>query len=94
MKMIDINKTAKLACLRLTEEETVRFENELEKIIAFAAKLGELEPEKEEADMHLVNVFREDSVEGVLSRDELLKNSPDSLDGYFKVKRTVGGEEL
>ena len=35
------------------------------------------------------NVFREDRVEKALPRDQLLRNAPESYDGYFQAPRTL-----
>ncbi len=84
-----------LARLALSEDEREAMREDLEKILAYFEKLGELElggleelarPVETEATM------REDVPAPGLSQEEALQNAPEREDGYFKVPRMIEGE--
>jgi aspartyl-tRNA(Asn)/glutamyl-tRNA(Gln) amidotransferase subunit C len=84
----DVEHVAKLAYLELGEEEKERFAGQLNAILAYAAKLSELDTEGVEPTTHvlrLVNVMREDEIRPSLPREVALKNAPDEEDGQFRV---------
>ncbi|MEI7904808.1 MAG: Asp-tRNA(Asn)/Glu-tRNA(Gln) amidotransferase subunit GatC, partial [Candidatus Firestonebacteria bacterium] len=74
----DVEHAAKLAQLKLTEEEKEMFTRQLGDILAFVEKLGELNTEKVEPTfsvLPLSNVTREDEAKASLSNDEALSNA-------------------
>ena len=84
-----------LARLALSEDEREAMREDLEKILAYFEKLGELElggleelarPVETEARM------RQDVPAPGLSQEEALQNAPEREDGYFKVPRMIEGE--
>ncbi|MBO8164765.1 MAG: Asp-tRNA(Asn)/Glu-tRNA(Gln) amidotransferase subunit GatC [Brevibacillus sp.] len=84
----EVEHVANLARLTLTEEEVQRYTNDLNAILAFAAKLNELDtsdvpPTSHATDVH--NVMRDDENRPSLPLDAVLKNAPDHEDGQFKV---------
>ena len=39
--------------------------------------------------LNVKNVFREDNMEKIISRNELLANAPEQYNGYFQVPKTL-----
>ena len=79
---------AKLARLKLTDEEVERMAGELSVILDSIEKIGELDLEGVEPTSHVVNlenVLREDVPRPSLSREKALENAPDSSDEGFRV---------
>jgi aspartyl-tRNA(Asn)/glutamyl-tRNA(Gln) amidotransferase subunit C len=83
-----VRHVAHLARLEITDEEAVRMQKELDKMISFAEQLNELNTENIEPTSHVLdikNVFREDIAKKGLPQEEVLKNAPDHQDGQIKV---------
>ncbi len=88
----EIEYLARLARIKLNEEEKERFEKELTKIIEYVSQLKEVDTENVEPSYHVLpvtNVFREDKVEKSLDVEEVLKNAPDRVKNFFKVPRII-----
>jgi aspartyl-tRNA(Asn)/glutamyl-tRNA(Gln) amidotransferase subunit C len=88
----DVEYVAALAQLELTDEEKTRLTRELSDIIDHVEQLNSLDTKGVEPMMHtldIVNVLREDAVEPSLSRDEALKNAPDTDGEYFLVPKIL-----
>jgi len=89
---IDVGYVAHLARLRLTDEETATFQRQLEDIVGYVRKIGELDLEGIEptSHAHLVqNVFRSDETRSGLDRETVLENSPLNEQGQFIVPKIV-----
>lgn len=89
----DVAKVARLARLRLSEEELDLFTGQLSQVLAHAADMGTLDLEGVAPTAHpfgLVNVVRPDDVEASLDRAEVLAAAPDAEEGRFAVPRIVG----
>lgn len=86
----DVEHVAWLARLELTEEEVAAFADDMEEILEHFDRLDELDGEPGVPD-RFVNVFRDDEVEECLSREEALRNAPETEDGFF-VGPEAGGE--
>ena len=79
---------AKLARLRLSDEEVDRMAGELSKILEHVEKMDELDLDGVEPTTHVVkleNVLREDVPRPCLPRDKALAGAPDVADGGFRV---------
>ena len=79
---------ARLARLRLTDEELERMPGELSKILEHVEKMDELDLEGIDPTTHVVdltNVLREDVPRPGLSRERALEQAPDAADGGFRV---------
>jgi aspartyl-tRNA(Asn)/glutamyl-tRNA(Gln) amidotransferase subunit C len=79
---------AKLARLRLDDEEVERMSGELSKILEHVERISELELEGVEPTSHVValeNVLRPDEPRPSRPRDEVLALAPDPADGAFRV---------
>lgn len=87
-----INKIAKLARIRLSDEEANEFLKDMNSILNWVDQLNEVNTDTTEP---LTNISssvlpkRDDRAEDVNSSDEILKNSPDKLQGYFVVPKVV-----
>ena len=92
----EVRHVAKLARLALSEEELRRLTPQLESILGYIAKIGELDVSNVEPMAHatpLNNVFREDVAGGELPLESVLMNAPESDGPFFKVPKVIGGDE-
>ena len=87
-----INKIAKLARISLSEEEANDLLKDMNSILDWVEQLNEVDTESVEP---LANISssnlpqRKDEAKDINSSDEILKNSPDKLEGYFAVPKVV-----
>ena len=81
-----------LSCLTLPEDEKQRIAGDLQKIIGYMNRLGELDtggvPERSHPFDH-VNAFRDDEAGPSFAREQILQNAPDKRDGMFAAPRAV-----
>ncbi len=92
----DVRHVAKLARLSLGEPHLVKLTGQLESIMGYIAKIGEVDMGSVEPMAHampLHNVLREDVVEPGLPLEKVLANAPDTDSPFFKVPKVIGGEE-
>ncbi len=90
-----VRHVARLARLRLSDEELARFTGQLAAVLDYAAELAELDVEGLEPMAHplpLRNVLRSDEPRPPLRRDEVLEQAPAVEDGCFCVPRILSGE--
>ena len=79
---------ARLARLRLSEEETARMAGELSTILEHIEKIAELDLEDVEPTSHVVqleNVLRPDKPRPSWPRERILEGAPDVAEGGFRV---------
>lgn len=91
-RTIDVAYVAELARLALSEDEKQTFQQQLETIVRYVEKIGELDLSGIEPTLHgqdLVNVFREDEVVPSLDREAYLVNAPDRHGFEFKLPKIV-----
>jgi len=89
----EVEHIARLARLRLTEEEKERYSVQLGKMLEYVRQLNELDLAKVPPTSHVVplkNVLREDVVRESLPQEEALRNAPQKEKGYFKVPKVLG----
>jgi aspartyl-tRNA(Asn)/glutamyl-tRNA(Gln) amidotransferase subunit C len=89
----DVQKVAKLARLRLTDDELERFTGQLAAVLEHAADLETLDLAGVEPMAHpvpLTNVLRTDEPGAALDRDEVLASAPAAEDGQFRVPPVLG----
>jgi aspartyl-tRNA(Asn)/glutamyl-tRNA(Gln) amidotransferase subunit C len=87
-----VDKLARLARLRFTEEEKAGIRVDLQRMIGFVEKLNELQLDNVKPLLHMTqeqNVMREDVIKGSVSREEALKNAPLHDDQFFKVPKVI-----
>jgi aspartyl-tRNA(Asn)/glutamyl-tRNA(Gln) amidotransferase subunit C len=79
---------AKLARLKVTDDEVDRMAEELSKILEHVETMNELDLEGVKPTSHVVdltNVLREDVPRPGLAREKALEQAPDAADGGFRV---------
>lgn len=87
----DVKHIAKLANLKLTEEEINKFTPQLSTIVDYISELSEVDTKDTEPTSQttgLTDVVREDKVmsDESLSQDQALSGTEEVHNGYFKVK--------
>ena len=81
-----------VSCLALSDDEKSRLKGDLEKIIGYMAKLGELDTEgvpERSLPFNNVNAFREDTVVASFDRELILKNAPVKNDEMIIAPKTI-----
>jgi aspartyl-tRNA(Asn)/glutamyl-tRNA(Gln) amidotransferase subunit C len=89
-----VERIARLARIHLSPEEIAKMSVELGQIVEFVEQLQSIDiTDVEPTDQvtGLVDVWREDEVIPSVGRDALLKNAPQTKDGYIVVKRVLNG---
>jgi aspartyl-tRNA(Asn)/glutamyl-tRNA(Gln) amidotransferase subunit C len=79
---------AKLARLKLNDDEVERMASELSGILEHVERISELDLEGVEPTSHVIelqNVLRPDDPRSSWSRDEVLERAPDPAGGAFRV---------
>lgn len=87
-----VDKLAHLSRLQFNETEKAEIKNDLQRMIAFADKLNELNLDGVEPVLFMsdeVNVLREDEIKGSISREDALKNAPLHDGQFFKVPKVI-----
>ena len=88
----EVEYVARLARLKLSEEEKGLFTDQLNDILDYMEKLNELDTEGIEPTFHVVshqNVMREDEVKESQSQEATLENAPDKAQGCFRVPKII-----
>lgn len=86
---IDIRHVAKLARLKIEEDQLEGFEKELTAIVHMVEKLPPLTGADALLDEKDTMALREDKIEPSCPREEILSNAPSAAEGYFVVPKTV-----
>jgi aspartyl-tRNA(Asn)/glutamyl-tRNA(Gln) amidotransferase subunit C len=89
---IDVAYVAKLARLRLSDEETQLFQKQLGDVLKYAEKLREVDVSHVEAAAHAIpvfNVFREDEPHDWFTAEQALSNAPRKANNLFIVPKVV-----
>lgn len=89
----DVEYIATLARLSFTDTEKEAMTHDLNEILNYVEKLGELNTEHVEPLSNMgdgTNVLREDAPKPSISNQDALKNAPDSQDRFFKVPKVIG----
>ena len=95
MKKFDkstVEYTAKLARMKMSDEETAKLALQLGDVLKYVEKLDRLDTSKVEPTSHVLpmkNVYREDKVKKSLKTNDALKNAPDKESGFFRVPRII-----
>ena len=88
----DVEKIAKLAKLKFTENEKEKLTEELTEIITYVEKLNELDLENVTPTSHVLdlkNVMRDDEARQGLSQEQALMNAPARHGGFFSVPKVI-----
>jgi len=84
----EVLHVARLARLELTDDEVVRFQEQLSAILESVSKVSELDLSDVPPTAHpleIENAWGEDELRPSLSRDEAFANAPDRVDDHFRV---------
>ena len=86
---IDIKHIAKLARLRIEDDQLVKFESEMENIVGMVEKLPDIQDEMT-LDPDNPMILRKDvAVQDKFTRQELMQNAPQVKAGCLVVPKTV-----
>lgn len=91
----DVAHLARLAHIRMDENELATMAGELDVIMDAIASVSEVAGADVPPTSHpipLQNVFREDVPSGMLTQEQALAMAPDAEDGQFKVPAILDGE--
>ena len=87
-----INKIAKLARIKLSEEEAEDLFKDMNSILDWVEQLNEVNTDSIEPLANISSSIlpqRKDESKDANSSEEILQNSPDKLEGYFAVPKVV-----
>ena len=90
--VFDISYVAHLARMHLSDAEKQKISAQLKDILAYVAKLNELDVSKVEPTAHatpLTNILRKDEVEPSIDPAKILQNAPEQARGLFIVPKIV-----
>jgi len=83
----EVLSVAKIARLKLTDEEIKKYTKDLNSILDSFKILNEVNTDGLKETFHPLeelNVFRDDEIESSIKQDEALKNSKNKSNGFFK----------
>ncbi len=87
-----VDKLAHLARLEFQDEQKLKIEQDLNRILSFMESLNEVDTSQVAPLVYLTdekNVFRKDEVIQDLSHEEALKNAPKKDSDYFRVPKVI-----
>ncbi len=87
-----VDKLAHLSKLSFSTSEKAEIAADLERMIGFVEKLNELDLHNVEPLMHMsdeINVLRDDEVKGSITREQALKNAPETDGRFFIVPKVI-----
>jgi aspartyl-tRNA(Asn)/glutamyl-tRNA(Gln) amidotransferase subunit C len=93
---IDVRHVARLARLALTDDEVVRYGNQLGDLLQHVDQLRELDTDAVAATAQVIaarNVVREDALRPTLDRDVVLAGAPQAQHGFFRVPKIIAEAE-
>jgi len=88
----EVEHVAKLARLAFSPEEMALCTKQLDSILSYADKLGELDTTGVEPTSHVLpikNVFKTDEPRPSLTPDEALSNAPDRSGDFYRVPKII-----
>ncbi len=88
----EVRYIARLARLRLTEDEVAEMAEQMGEILAYVNQLNALDTEGVEPMSHVLelgNVFRKDASDIRISHEEALLNAPDTDGTNFRVPKVI-----
>jgi aspartyl-tRNA(Asn)/glutamyl-tRNA(Gln) amidotransferase subunit C len=91
-----VRDVARLSRLSVDEATLPRLTAQLESILHYVAKVGEVDASDAPPMAHAAhgqNVLREDVVEPALPLEQVLRNAPQTDGPFFKVPKVIGGDE-
>jgi aspartyl-tRNA(Asn)/glutamyl-tRNA(Gln) amidotransferase subunit C len=88
----EVEHIAELARLKFSKEELENYTHQLNQILEYVDKLNELDTKNVEPLSYPVegnNIFRKDELKPSVSREEALKNAPETDEKFFKVPKVI-----
>lgn len=89
----DVEKIAKLAKLKFTEEEKIKLQGEMNEVLGYIDTINQIPGLEDVKPLENINdtenVFREDVSEVCLTKEEALKNAPEKTENFFKVPKVL-----
>jgi len=88
----DFDRFADLAKLEFSAQEKESLMKDLNETILFCEKLNDLNTEGVEPLIYMTpdtNIVREDVIEGMISKEEALKNAPAKDSDFFRVTKVL-----
>lgn len=92
----EVEYVARLAKLKLSEEEIQSFTGQLGNILDYIHNLEKIDTSNVQAVAHVLslhNVFREDGVEDSLDSETVLENAPERAGRYFKTPQILASDQ-
>ncbi len=90
MNIKDIENLAELAKIELSNTEKEALLKDLDGILAYVKQVSEVKITDSEVEYENKNIWREDEIKSpVFSADLIIKQFPDSQDGFLKVKKIL-----
>ena len=89
---LDVRYVARLARIKLTEEEENAFQKQLDDVLKFVEKLRQADVSHVEAAAHalpIFNIFRDDAAREWFTADEALSNAPRKANDLFIVPKVL-----
>ena len=86
---IDIKHIAKLARLRIEDDQLDKFESEMENIVGMVEKLPDIQDEMTLDPDHPMILRKDVAVQDKFTRQELMQNAPQVKAGCLVVPKTV-----
>ena len=88
----EVTHVANLARLEFNEEQTEQLTLHLARVLAYIAKLNELDTYDVRPTSHVLpihSVVKEDTVQSSCARDLISATAPELEDGYFEVPKVI-----
>lgn len=92
ISLSEVEHIARLARLRLNDDEKTVYSLQLSDILSYIEKLNEIDISDVEPTSHifpLKNVFRDDELKESLRLEDALRNAPQTSGPYYKVPRII-----
>jgi aspartyl-tRNA(Asn)/glutamyl-tRNA(Gln) amidotransferase subunit C len=89
----DVEKIAKLAKLKFTEDEKVKLQGEMNEVLGYIDTINQIPGLDDVKPLENINdtenIFREDIDKPGITKQEALKNAPEKTDNFFKVPKVL-----
>ena len=96
IQRFEVEHVAKLAKIKLSEEEIQSFVEQLGSILDYIHTLEKIDTSNVKAVAHVLslqNVFREDQVESSEDSEMVLENAPERAGRYFKTPQIMASDQ-
>lgn len=89
----DVEKIAKLAKLKFTEDEKIKLQGEMNEVLGYIDTINQIPGLDDVKPLENINdtenIFREDIDKPGITKQEALKNAPEKTDNFFKVPKVL-----